>query len=218
MSGIAPSTRIYESLLNIWLKSQRADSLQGGREYFSQHGMSHSWPPFVTSFQTLMETYVRSPSPNAAEKAEEILETMAAANVQPDTSIYSLVARAWSKSWRHTAGGPVPVVADAQTGEMLRMDYRTRTTQTYRRCLEAGLQPDASMLRSLFSVYCRDRSLASLEAAEAILIDLALRTPPATLPGPRGRGRRPGSLYFTRVCFLKWQRRGKRPMRMVSCS
>ena len=98
--------------------------------------------------------------------------------MEPDTATYSLVARAWSRSWRRT--GAVPVIADAKTGEVIRLDYRARTTQTYRRCLEAGLQPDASMLRSLISVYCRDRSKHSLEAAEALLIDQALSTPPAT--------------------------------------
>ena len=63
-----------------------------------------SAPPSQRAFKLLLETYVRSNLPGAAEKADEILETMIAAEVAPDAAVYSLVARAWSKTKRGAEG------------------------------------------------------------------------------------------------------------------
>jgi hypothetical protein len=122
---LVPSRRIYESLLRIWVASRRADAPRVADSIFrSMVGrLCAQAPPSVTSFELLMQAWADSPLPTAAVRAEEVLQTMVEAGVKPTNRIYSLLAYAWSKTWRRKpAAVPVTDVNPQGGGDEAKKD------------------------------------------------------------------------------------------------
>ena len=141
-------------------------------------------PPSLESFSLVTEAWCRSPLPSAPVKAEQVLQTMEAAGVVPDTRIFSLLAYVWSKTWRWemnkpAVSPPLPPTSDATTPPAMSSSlsintFVSRTEDTLLRCLASGMRPDWSMRRTLLKVWCRDASVASIHKAEDLLVRLSV--------------------------------------------
>ena len=174
-----PTMQLYESLLNIWLFSERSDSARKVETIFRSMISVLGVQPSLKSFKILMRAYLRSGLPNAADKVEEIYTTMLTAQVEPDATVFSILARVHSNSWRDP--GPFPIVVQ-EDGSVKRIDYRSRTEDAYERSIDAGFEPDISIIRSLLFSYTKFPTRASILSAEDILVSMAMKIP-TTLPG-----------------------------------
>ena len=126
-SGIVPSNRIYESLLNIWLKSMRADSPRVAESIFRSMVRRTPHPPHCEPLSCCLRLTSRALFQMPPKKRRKFRDDDCG-KCGTDTTTYSLVARAWSRSWRRT--GAVPVIADAKTGEVIRLDWGTQHRPT----------------------------------------------------------------------------------------